>query len=72
MAKTKAARRIRGITAHASGELLKEGALRNDERHQLAGDANTGFPRGVYRYPTLEAADAHWAAYQAARRARKG
>ena len=60
----------RAITFNASGELLKEGALDNDERHQLAGDTHTGFPRGVYRYPTLEAADAHWRDCQAARRAR--
>jgi hypothetical protein len=42
------------ITFHASGELLKQGALFNDGIHGLPSGRRTGVKKGVYRFTTLE------------------
>ena len=53
-------RAIRSISVKASGELLKEGALFNDELHKLPTGKTTRFPRGAYKYATHEEANLHW------------
>jgi len=53
-------RKSRSVTKNASGELLIQGALFNDEMHRLPTGSSTGFPKGIYRYKTHEAANAHW------------
>lgn len=53
-------RKIRSISGTASGDLLKEGALFNDEAHKLPTGNTTYFPKGVYRYKTHEEAEAHF------------
>lgn len=53
-------RKTRAITLHASAELLREGALFNDEIHRLPTGHTTYFPKGIYRYHSHEDANAHW------------
>ena len=53
-------RQIRPIAEKASGVLLKQGALFNDEIHQLPSGAFTYFPKGIYRYKTNNEANVHW------------
>ncbi len=53
-------RKMPPISAHASGELLKRGALFNDEIHKLPTGNSTFIPRGTYRYATHEEANRHW------------
>ena len=50
-------RKERGISFHASGNLLREGALFNTEIQKL--QSTFRFPRGVFRYRTHEEADRH-------------
>lgn len=49
----------REISFHASGDLLREGALFNTEMQKM--QSTFRFPRGVYRYHTHEEADRHMA-----------
>ena len=53
-------RKARPISEKASGALLKQGAIFNDEIHRLPTGSTTCFPRGIYRYATSEEANAHW------------
>ncbi len=53
-------RKIRPIVERASGVLLKQGAVFNDEVHRLPTGTVTYFPKGIYRYKTNEEANAHW------------
>lgn len=53
-------RKTRAITLHASAELLRAGALFNDEIHRLPTGHTTYFPKGIYRYHSHEDANAHW------------
>jgi len=53
-------RKIRPIVKRASGTLLKQGAVFNDEIHRLPTGTVTYFPKGIYRYKTNEEANAHW------------
>ena len=53
-------RQIRPISAKASGLLLKQGAIFNDEIHSLPTGATTYFPKGIFRYKTNEEANIHW------------
>lgn len=53
-------RKVRPISLEASGELLKQGALWNDEIHKLPTGQSTFFPKGVYRYKSHEEANNHW------------
>lgn len=50
-------RRERGITFHADGALLREGAVFNTELQKM--QSTFRFPRGVFRYKTHEEADRH-------------
>jgi hypothetical protein len=50
-------RKERDISYHASGELLREGALFNTEILKL--QSTFCFPRGIFRYRTHEEADNH-------------
>lgn len=52
-------RRVRSITAKASGESLREGAIFNDELHKLPTGQSTFIPRGIYRFKTHEDAARH-------------
>lgn len=68
-------RREREITLHASGELLREGAVFNSEMQRF--QSSLCFPKGLYRYKTHEEADRHWnecvvATMTALQRARHG
>lgn len=51
-------RKEREISLHASGELLREGALFSMSMQAFG--ASFRFPQGVYRYKTHEDADHHW------------
>ena len=51
-------RREREISFHASGELLREGAIFNSEMQKF--QSCLRFPKGLYRYKTHEEADRHW------------
>ena len=53
-------RKQRVLSAAASGDLLKQGALFNDEVHKLPTGSRTAFPKGIYRYATHEEANLHW------------
>ncbi len=53
-------RKIRPLTRSPSGELLKQGALFNDELHKLPTGTVLRMPKGVYRYRSHEEANAHW------------
>ena len=53
-------RKIRPISFKASGELLKQGAVFNDEMHGLPTGSTTGFPKGIYRYASFKEANEHW------------
>ncbi len=53
-------RKNRPIVERASGVLLKQGAVFNDEIHRLPTGTVTYFPKGIYRYKTNEEANAHW------------
>ncbi len=55
-------RKIRPLSAKPSGELLKQGALFNDELHKLPTGTVLRMPKGVYRYRSHEEANAHWEA----------
>jgi hypothetical protein len=44
----------RPISFHASGELLREGALFNDEIHRLPGGGQTCIPKGVRRFKDFD------------------
>lgn len=59
--KTAGRRSNRKITFNASGAALAEGARWNDEMHKLPTGSAHCIPRGVYRYPSREAADDHLA-----------
>jgi hypothetical protein len=48
----------REVTLHASGELLRDGALFNSEMQKI--QSCLRFPRGLYRYKTHEEAERHW------------
>jgi hypothetical protein len=50
-------RKERDISFHASGDLLREGALFNTEIQKL--QSIFRFPRGVFRYSTHEESDRH-------------
>lgn len=50
-------RKERGITFHADGNLLREGALFNTEMQKM--QSTFRFPRGVFRYKSHEEADRH-------------
>ncbi len=56
-------RKTQAITNNASGYLLKQGAVFNDELHRLPTGNTTYFPKGIYRYKTHEAANTHWEFY---------
>lgn len=51
-------RHEREITFHASGELLREGAVFNTEMQKF--QSCLRIPRGLYRYKTHEEANQHW------------
>ena len=53
-------RKLRPVKANASGDMLKQGALFNDEIHKLPTGSTTAFPKGVYRYASSEEANSHW------------
>ncbi|TXT22782.1 MAG: hypothetical protein FD134_2403 [Gallionellaceae bacterium] len=55
--KTVGKRRERGITFHADGDLLREGALFNTEMQKM--QSTFRFPRGVFRYKSHEEANRH-------------
>ena len=59
----------RQITFSASGAALAEGARWNDAMHKLPTGNFHCIPRGVYRYPSHDAADRHLAQCLAARMA---
>ena len=46
------------IALHASGALLAAGARFNESFSRLS--PSTFIPKGVYRFPTHEAANRHW------------
>ena len=52
-------RRLRAIQHQPSGELLAEGGRFNQGIERYPEFASTFIPRGVYRFSTLEEADAH-------------
>lgn len=52
-------RKARPISEKASGFLLKQGAVFNDELHSLPTGNMTCFPKGIYRYSTFEEANKH-------------
>lgn len=52
-------RQVREITENASGELLKQGAMFNDELHKLPTGSNTHMRKGVYRFSSHEEANRH-------------
>ncbi len=54
----------REITSHASGELLREGALFNAEMQRI--QSLLRFPQGIHRYASHEDAARHWDECQAA------
>ncbi len=58
--KTVGKRRVRTLSINAMGELLREGAMFNDELHRLPTGGTTFFPKGIYRYKTHQEANAHW------------
>ena len=67
-------RQTRPVHEHASGKLLEQGAIFNDQIHQLPTGKTTYFPKGVYRYKTHEEANTSWDTYLVegiARNARK-
>jgi len=49
---------MRGVSLHASADLLKECA-RFNEALQALGPGTTFIPKGVYFFRTLDEADAH-------------
>jgi hypothetical protein len=49
----------RGVTFHASGALLEDGARFNDEIHRLPSGQSTGFRKGVYFFRTHSEANRH-------------
>lgn len=53
-------RKIRPISLQASADLLRQGALFNDEIHQLPTGSTTFIPKGIYRYASHEQANRHW------------
>ncbi len=53
-------RKIRQISLVASADLLRQGALFNDEIHQLPTGSTTYIPKGLYRYASHEQANRHW------------
>lgn len=70
MQKTAGRQIDREITFNASGAALAAGARWNDEMHKLPTGSAHCIPRGVYRYPSHEAADDHLAQCLASRMAR--
>ena len=52
-------RKERGISFHASAELLKQGARFNDEMHNSPTGKITCVPKGLYRFKTHDAANQH-------------
>lgn len=52
-------RSVRTIAYFPSGELLAEGARFNQGVERYAEFASTFIPKGLYRFATPEAADAH-------------
>ncbi|MEO8409973.1 MAG: hypothetical protein ABI478_05330 [Propionivibrio sp.] len=52
-------RKQRPITFSASGSLLREGALFNDEMHRLPTGNTTFIPKGVYFFKTHAEANQH-------------
>lgn len=58
--RTVGSRKIRPVHVHATGDLLRQGALFNDEIHLLPTGNTTYFPKGVYRYTSHEEANKHW------------
>jgi len=53
-------RRVRTISIHPTGDLLREATMFNDELHRLPTGGTTHFPKGIYRYKTHKDANAHW------------
>jgi len=53
-------RKIRSISNNASGELLKQGALFNDELHKLPTGQSMLLAKGIYRYSSHDEANRHW------------
>jgi hypothetical protein len=43
----------------ASAELLRSGARFNEEMQRVAGTSSTFIPKGVYRFHSMEDAEAH-------------
>lgn len=58
--KVSGSRKLREVTLNASGELLKQGAIFNDELHKLPKGKMTRFPRGIHKYASHEEANEHW------------
>lgn len=52
-------RKLRALQAAASGTLLAEGARFNQAVERFPEFASTFIPKGLYRFKTLEEADAH-------------
>ena len=53
-------RKLRSVSSRASGALLKQGAMFNDELHKLPTGNSTFIPKGIYRYQSHEEANKHW------------
>lgn len=53
-------RKIQAVSLKASEQLLRQGALFNDEIHKLPTGNTTFIPKGIYRYRTQEDANKHW------------
>lgn len=52
-------RKVREIQARPTGALLAEGARINEGFGRVADSGSTFIPKGVYRFGTAEAAEAH-------------
>ncbi|MES9857866.1 MAG: hypothetical protein ABW166_14900 [Sedimenticola sp.] len=52
-------RQVREITENASGELLKQGAMFNDELHKLPTGSTTHMRKGIYRFSSHKEANRH-------------
>jgi len=63
-------RKLRTVSGTASGALLKQGALFNDELHKLPTGNETCMRKGVYHYRSHDEANRHWEACLIARMVR--
>lgn len=57
--KTVGSRKLKSITLRANAQLLKEGALFNDEMHKLPTGAGTQIRKGIHRFKCHEDANKH-------------